>query len=216
MKENINAHIVDFISSLREKDIPLFPYLYNENNKSEIKKVYYSGPYWNDDEIVNMIRAILTGKWISSGENVRKFEVKFSKMFNVKHSLMLNSGSSANLVMMAALKKRFGWKDDDEIILSAVGFPTTLAPIIQNNLKPIFLDIENDTLNFDLSNIESVITNRTKAIIISPVLGNSPNMDRLIEISEKHNIQLVLDNCDSLGSKWNDKYLNEFAVASSC
>ena len=216
MKQDINALITEFINNLRSQDINLFPYLYNEHNKSEINKVYYSGPYWTDDEIVNMIRAILTGKWISSGENVRKFEVKFSKMFNVKHSLMLNSGSSANLVMMAALKKRFGWKDDDEIILSVVGFPTSLAPIIQNRLKPIFLDIENDTLNFDLSNIEDYITDRTRAILISPVLGNSPDMDRLISIAEKFNIQLVLDNCDSLGSKWNDKYLNEYAVASSC
>jgi CDP-6-deoxy-D-xylo-4-hexulose-3-dehydrase len=118
--------------------------------------------------------------------------------------------------MVAALKKYFNWKDNDEILISVVGFPTTLNPIIQNNLKPIFIDIEFDTLNFDLNLLETKITKNTKAIFISPVLGNPPDFDKLIEISKKYNIELILDGCDSFGSKWKDKYLNEYCVASSC
>lgn len=192
------------------------PYVYN--NKKFIPgktPVYYSGPFWDDLEIASAINSLLNGKWIVSGENVHKFEKKFSKMFNVKFSHMVNSGSSANLILIAGLKKRFGWEDDDEIILSPVGFPTTISVVYQNKLKPIFVDIEWDTLNFDLNQIESKITPKTKGIFVSPVLGNPPNFDVLIELCEKYNLKLIGDNCDSLGSKWGEKYLNEYYVAFS-
>jgi CDP-6-deoxy-D-xylo-4-hexulose-3-dehydrase len=143
------------------------------------------------------------------------FERAFSRKFNTKYSFMVNSGSSANLVLMTALKKRFDWQDEDEIIVSPVGFATTISVIYQNRLKPIFIDIEWDTLNFNLNKIEEKITPRTKAIFVSPVLGNPPDFDRLVEICEKYDIKLVLDNCDSLGSKWNGKYLNEYVVSFS-
>jgi CDP-4-dehydro-6-deoxyglucose reductase, E1 len=192
------------------------PYVYN--NKKFIPgktPVYYSGPFWDDLEIASAINSLLNGKWIVSGENVHKFEKKFSKIFNVKFSHMVNSGSSANLILIAGLKKRFEWEDDDEIILSPVGFPTTISVVYQNKLKPIFVDIEWDTLNFDLNQIESKITPKTKGIFVSPVLGNPPNFDVLIELCEKYNLKLIGDNCDSLGSKWGDKYLNEYYVAFS-
>jgi CDP-6-deoxy-D-xylo-4-hexulose-3-dehydrase len=159
---------------------------------------------------------MLFGKWSSSGEVCARFEREFGKYINNKFSFFCNSGSSANLLLMAACKEYFGWKDGDEIIVSAVGFPTTTSSIIHNNLKPVFIDIEWDTLNFDLSLIEEKITDKTKAIFLSPVLGNPPDMDELIAITKKHNIKLLLDNCDSLGSKWRGKYLNEYAIASSC
>lgn len=189
---------------------------YCHNLKSESNKVFYSGPLFDDDEMVEAIDSILFGKWLSSGEKVFRFEKEFSEKVNQKYSVMVNSGSSANLVLIAALKKYFKWEDNDEIILSVVGFPTTLNPVIQNNLKPIFIDIEYDTLNFDLNLIESKITSKTKGIFISPVLGNPPDMDRLVEISEKYNIKLILDGCDSLGSKWRGKDLNEYCIAASC
>ena len=128
---------------------------------------------------------------------------------------MVNSGSSANLVLIAAIKKRFNWQDNDEIIVSPVGFATTISVLSQNRLKPVFVDIEWDTLNFDLNQIESKITSRTKGIFVSPVLGNPPNMDKLIKICYKYNLKLIGDNCDSLGSKWDNKYLNEYYVAYS-
>ena len=98
--------------------------------------VLYSGPYWDNREIEAMLDSILNGNWIVSGSKVEQFQDAFSKKFNVKYSHMVNSGSSANLVMITALKKRFRWNDGDEIIVSPVGFPTTIAPIAQNNLKP--------------------------------------------------------------------------------
>jgi CDP-6-deoxy-D-xylo-4-hexulose-3-dehydrase len=192
------------------------PYIYNANHFEPGKTpIYYSGPYWDNREIEAAMDAFLNGKWITSGEKVFMFEKYFSNKFNCKYSFMVNSGSSANLVLMTALKKRFNWADDDEIIVSPVGFATTISVIHQNRLKPIFIDIEWDTLNFDLNQIEDKITPRTKAIFVSPVLGNPPDMDKLIAICEKHGLKLIGDNCDSLGSKWDGKYLNEYYVAFS-
>ena len=186
-------------------------YISNYDNFTPKKdKVLYSGPYWDDKELYAILNAVLNGNWIVSGELVEKFQSEFSQKFKVKHSHMVNSGSSANLTMITALKKRFRWQDNDEIIVSPVGFPTTIAPIIQNKLKPVFIDIEFNTLNFDINKIEDNITNKTKAIFVSPVLGNPPDLDEIKKICDKHNLLLIGDNCDSLGSKFNDKYIHEY------
>ncbi len=178
--------------------------------------VYYSGPYWDNRELEVIFKSFLQGKWLASGEEVSKFEKKFSTRFNKKHSLMVNSGSSANLVMIAALKKRFGWEDGDEIIVSCVGFPTTIAPIVQNGLKPVFVDIDFSDLNWDISEIEDKISTKTRGIFSSPVLGNPYNVDIILDICDRYKIHLIADNCDSLGSKWDGKYLTDHAVAASC
>ena len=128
---------------------------------------------------------------------------------------MVNSGSSANLVMIAALKKYFNWKDGDEIIVSVVGFPTTVNPIIQNGLVPRFVDITWSDLNWDLDQIVNSINARTVAVFSSPVLGNPCNFDKLLNICLEYDLELISDNCDSLGSKWKGKYLTEYSVASS-
>lgn len=192
------------------------PYIYNSKEFIEGKTpIYYSGPYWDNNEMEAAINSFLNGKWITAGENVYKFEKQFSKLFRVKHSHMVNSGSSANLVLIAALKKRFEWNDDDEIIVSPVGFPSTISVIYQNRLKPVFVDIEWETLNFDLNRVEEKITERTRGIFVSPVLGNPPDMDRLKEIADRYGLKLIGDNCDSLGSKWGGKLLNEYYAAFS-
>lgn len=175
----------------------------------------YSGPFWDDEEVYAALDAFLTGKWLVSGEKVHQFQSKFSKKYKVRKSHMVNSGSSANLVMITALKKHFSWEDGDEIIVSPVGFPTTIAPLCQNNLVPVFVDIEMDTLNFDVDLIEEKITEKTRAIFVSPVLGNPPDMDKLQEICLRNNIMLIGDNCDSLGTTWRGQFLNEIYYCSS-
>jgi CDP-6-deoxy-D-xylo-4-hexulose-3-dehydrase len=192
------------------------PYIYNSKDFEAGKTpIYYSGPYWDNEEIEAAIDTFLNGKWITAGERVYKFENAFSKRFGVKHSHMVNSGSSANLVLIAALKRRFKWADDDEIIVSPVGFATTISVLYQHRLKPVFVDIEWNTLNFDIDRIEEKITSKTKGIFVSPVLGNPPDMDRLKEIADRHGILLIGDNCDSLGTKWNGKNLTDYYVAFS-
>jgi len=214
---NIKQDISDFIDTISKKTkVPQFISNDFDNFDPNKSRVFYSGPYWDDKEVKAAVTAFLTGKWLPSGEHVTQFERKFSKHINVKGSIMVNSGSSANLLMLEAMKKVFGWEDGDEIIVSPVGFPTTIAPIVQVRLNPVFIDIEFETLNFDLELIEEKITNKTKGIFLSPVLGNPPDMDRLLEICEKHNIKLILDGCDSLGTTWKGKPIQEYAEASSC
>lgn len=207
--------IENFIESAKEMDNDIFPFMANKDWK-EGKPVFYSGPYWDDLEARELIHSIMKGKWLSSGEKVNKFEHEFSKKFGFKHSVMVNSGSSANLVMFAALKKYFGWQDDDEIIVCACGFATTVSPIAQCGLKPVFVDIVWDDLNWDLEQVASKITPKTKAVISSPVLGNAYDIDKLVDICKSNNIHLIADNCDSLGSKWKGEYLTKHAIAASC
>lgn len=172
--------------------------------------VLYGGPYWDHREIAAMLDSIINGDWIVSGSRVEQFQREFAVKFDVGYCHMVNSGSSANLTMVTALKRRFRWADGDEIIVSPVGFPTTIAPIVQNNLKPKFVDIEFDTLNFDLDLVESAINAKTRAIFVSPVLGNPPDMDRLRDMARRRNILLIGDNCDSLGTRYRGVHLGDY------
>jgi CDP-4-dehydro-6-deoxyglucose reductase, E1 len=191
------------IESLSQDMPPYVPH--SEEFVPGESSVLYSGPYWNHREMQMAMEALLTGRWLTAGEYVARFQNMFGKRFRTNFCHMVNSGSSANLIMIAALKKHLGWQDGDEVIVSPVGFPTTIAPLMQNGLKPVFVDIEMSTLNFDTTKIHEKITNRTVAIFVSPVLGNPPDMDALKALG----ITLIGDNCDSLGSRWNGKLLNE-------
>ena len=175
--------------------------------------VLYSGPYWSHRELEMAMEALLQGSWLTVGEYAVRFQNKFAQACNVKHAHMVNSGSSANLVMIAAVKKRLGWKDGDEVIVSPVGFPTTIAPLLQNGLKPVFVDIEMDTLNFDTSKIRGAITDKTVAIFVSPVLGNPPEMDWLVYLADFFKIKLLGDHCDSLGTRWKGALLSDLYYA---
>tara|TARA_B100001057_G_scaffold87974_1_gene84006 strand:- start:13084 stop:14379 length:1296 start_codon:yes stop_codon:yes gene_type:complete len=207
--------IEKFISDAKEMDDNVFPFLANKDWKPG-KNVYYSGPYWDDLEAQELIYGVMKGKWLSSGEKVNKFEKEFSKRFLFDHSVMVNSGSSANLVMIAALKKYFGWEDGDEIIVCSCGFATTIAPVVQANLKPVFVDINWHDLNWDMEQVFKKVTPRTRAVFSSPVLGNAYDMDRLVKFCKAKNIHLISDNCDSLGSKYKGEYLTKHAIAASC
>lgn len=205
------SDIATFINSIKGKSEFLSSSYNNKPFVAGTTPVYYSGQFWDEKEVTAAVEALIYGKWLSSGEKVKKFEVEFCKKFSQNHGVMVNSGSSANLVMIAALKKRYGWVDGDEIIVSVVGFPTTISTIVQNGLKPVFVDIEFESLNFDLDKIQEKITNRTKAIFLSPVLGNPPNMNRL----QLFGIPIILDGCDSLGTLWENKDLTTYALATS-
>ena len=205
--DKILVDLKDYVKENKPK------YLYNQAFVAGKSQVLYSGPYWDEDEIMAGITSFVTGKWVVAGESVRKFELAFAEKFGVKYAHMVNSGSSANLVLIAALKKYYGWNDGDEIIVSPVGFPTTISTLVQNNLVPVFIDIEYETLNFDLTKIEEKITSKTKGIFVSPVLGNAPDMDYLIELCNRKDIKLIGDSCDSLGSKWDGKDLSSNYVA---
>ena len=212
---SVKDKVSNFISELQGDGENLFPYLANKNWKPG-DNIYYSGPYWDEQEPTAAITTLLKGNWLPAGEQVNKFEAQFGKRFDFRYNLMVNSGSSANLVMVAALKKYFGWADGDEVLVCACGFPTTINPIIQNNLKPVFVDIDYTDLNWNLDMLESKITSRTRACFSSPVLGNPYDFDKFLEILDVHGLEYIADNCDSLGSKWRGEFLTKHAVAASC
>lgn len=215
-KSGFERDVLDFFRSL-SGGAALFPYLHSDMERFEPGKssVYYSGPYWGAQEVAAAMASLMGGQWLSAGESVRGFEIAFARKIRQKHALMVNSGSSANLVMVAALKERRGWKDGDEVLVSVVGFPTTVAPVVQNGLVPVWIDIEMDSLNFDLDRLEASTTARTRAVFLSPALGNPPDMDRLVDFCRAKDLVLLLDDCDSLGSLWRSRFLNEYALASS-
>ena len=212
---SIKEKVSDFISELQGDGENLFPYLANKDWKPG-NNIYYSGPYWDEQEPIAAITTLLKGNWLPAGEQVNKFEAQFGKKLDFRYNLMVNSGSSANLVMIAALKKYFRWDDGDEILVCACGFPTTINPIIQNGLKPVFVDIDYTDLNWNLEMLESKITSRTRACFSSPVLGNPYDFDKFLEILDVYGLEYIADNCDSLGSKWRGQFLTKHAVAASC
>lgn len=168
-----------------------------------------SGKKLGEEELCNMVEASLD-MWLTAGRFNAEFEKKFAEKLGVKFALTTNSGSSANLLALTALtspklgEKRL--KKGDEVIAVAAGFPTTVNPIFQNGLVPVFVDSEIGTYNIDISKIEEAISPKTKCIFLAHTLGNMYDMDRIVEICRKHDLWLIEDSCDALGAKWNGKY----------
>lgn len=163
---------------------------------------------WDKDEI-NAIHKVIESDRYSMGDMVSKFEKDFAKYVGSKFSVMVNSGSSANLLAVAALmyRKEKSLKPGDEVIVPAVSWPTTYYPLYQYGLKLKFVDIDLETLNFDIQALESAITNNTKMIFAVNLLGNSNDYSAINKIIENKDIILIEDNCESLGAEFNDKKL---------
>ena len=184
-----------------------------------MSKFFYpliENPFSNNDisEGINVLRS----KQLTMSKKTTDFEKDFSRSLKSKYSLMVNSGSSANLMALQCLinpyrKNRL--KKGDEVIIPTLCWSTSLWPIIQSNLKPIFVDINPLTLNIDENEIEKKINKRTKAILLVHVLGNSCDMDQIMRIKKKYNLLLIEDTCESLGSKYKDKFLGTFGEFSS-
>jgi len=181
--------------------------------------ISYAGRVYDGKEIFNLVDASLDF-WLTAGRYAASFEKKLAKFLGAKYCLLTNSGSSANLLAICALTspwlKSRQLKPNDEVITTACGFPTTLNPILQNNLVPVFIDVEIGTYNIRAELIEQAITKKTKAIFIPHTLGNPANMDLIAKIAKKHNLWLIEDNCDALGSKYKGKYTGTFGDLSTC
>ena len=156
---------------------------------------------------------VLSSKHITMSKITRNFEKKFAKRLGCKYALMTNSGSSANLLAVSAIinpmfKNKL--KAGDEVLIPAVCWSTSLWPIVQNNLKPVFVDVELNTFNISIEDLKKRITSKTKAIMCVHVLGTSANLNQIKRIINKKNIILIEDTCESLGAKFNNKFLGTF------
>lgn len=168
-----------------------------------------SGKNIGEEELVNMMDASLD-MWLTAGRFNDEFEKEFAAKLGVPFALTTTSGSSANLLALTALTspklgdKRL--KKGDEVIAVAAGFPTTVNPIMQNGLIPVFVDCEVGTYNIDVSKIEQALSPKTRAIFLAHTLGNMFDMDKIMALAQKHNLWVIEDSCDALGAKWNGRY----------
>ena len=210
--------------AIRKKIFGVIKKLYNLRSLDESfipgeSQVNYAGRVYDEKEMINLVDASLDF-WLTTGRYARQFEKNFAKFLDVKYCILTNSGSSANLLAISALTspllKERRLKHGDEVITSACGFPTTLNPIIQNNLVPVFVDIELGTYNINVDKIEKAISKKTKAIFIAHTLGNPANLDKIIKIAKKYNLWFCEDNCDALGSKYKGKFTGSFGQISTC
>jgi CDP-6-deoxy-D-xylo-4-hexulose-3-dehydrase len=191
------------------------------NKKWEAGKDFigYAGPYFDSSEFVAAVDSLLGG-WLAMGEVGLKFERRFPKFFGKEYGILTNSGSSSNLLMMTALTSRRGHNlpKGTKVLVPIAGFPTTLNPIIQIGFEPVFVDIELNTLNLDLNKVEEVLSENPdiKVITFAHVLGNPPDMNRLMQLVDRYNLILLEDCCDALGSSYDGKELGSFGEMSSC
>jgi CDP-6-deoxy-D-xylo-4-hexulose-3-dehydrase len=173
---------------------------------------------WGDEEIAAMQRVIASGQF-TMGINVQRFERDFASYIGSKYCVMVNSGSSANLLMVAALfytkNNKMKLKRGDEVIVPAVSWSTTYYPLYQYGLKIKFVDIDLHTLNYDLDQLEQAVSNKTRMIMAVNLLGNPNDFNRINEIIGQRDILLIEDNCESLGARYQDKYAGTFGVMGS-
>ena len=180
--------------------------------------VNYAGPYFSADEYVDAAEVLLNG-WLVMGDRCLRFEKKFPEQFGKDYGVLTNSGSSANLIMMSALtsKRGYHFPKGTKVLTPVAGFPTTLNPLLQVGFEPVFVDIEIDTLNLDLTRAEELIKQHdVKIITFAHVLANCPNMDQLMDLVNKYNLVLLEDCCDGLGTTYDGKPLGSFGEMASC
>src|ERR1035437_6184675 len=176
----------------RENDTPFVP---GETT------VPYAGRVFDADEVEAAVRSTLDF-WLTLGPEGEAFETELAQFLGAKKSVLVNSGSSANLVALAALTspklRERRLRPGDEVITVAAGFPTTLNPILQKGLVPVFVDVPIPTYNADPAQLREAVSPRTRAIMLAHTLGVPFDLDTVTELVEKHNLWLVEDNCDAL------------------
>ncbi len=168
-------------------------------------RVNYGGRVYDEREVCNLVESALDF-WLTAGHYTTKFEEAFAEFLGVKYCSLVNSGSSANLLaFMALTSPKLGERRirrGDEVITVAAGFPTTVAPIVQYGAVPVFLDVELPSYEIDVSMLEKALSERTKAVMIAHTLGNAFDVRAVKEFCDKHDLWLVEDNCDALGTKY--------------
>jgi CDP-6-deoxy-D-xylo-4-hexulose-3-dehydrase len=164
-------------------------------------------------EILNLVEASLDG-WLTTGRFNSAFEARLAKFLGVGHAITVNSGSSANLIAFSTLTSpKLGnraIKPGDEVITVAAGFPTTVNPIVQNGAVPVFVDVDIPTYNIDVTRLEAALSDRTRAVMLAHTLGNPYEVQRVADFARRHNLWLVEDCCDALGSTFEGRLVGTF------
>jgi CDP-6-deoxy-D-xylo-4-hexulose-3-dehydrase len=206
-KEEVRAAILELTREFHALNWPETEFVPGQS------PVPVSGRVFDADEVVSLVDSSLDF-WLTTGRFAEQFENDFAKVMGLRHCLLVNSGSSANLLAMTALtspelgERRL--RPGDEVITTAAGFPTTVNPIVQNGLVPVFLDAELPTYNIDTTRLEEAVGPRTKAIMVAHALGNPFRLDQVREIADRHGLWLIEDCRDAVGSTFGGQGVGTF------
>lgn len=202
-REQIKALVSDYYHDFKEKKVPF----------KEGDRISYASRVFNEKEMCALTDAMLDF-WLTTGRFSDMFEKKFAEWIGARFVHLVNSGSSANLLAFAALTapelKDKQIKRDDEVITVACGFPTTITPILQYGAVPVFVDVTIPQYNIDITKLEEALSDKTKAVIIAHTLGNPFNLTAVKAFCDKHNLWLIEDNCDALGSQYTINGVTKF------
>jgi CDP-6-deoxy-D-xylo-4-hexulose-3-dehydrase len=178
-----------------------------------ITPITFAGRVFDHEEMISLVDSSLDF-WLTAGRYAQKFEKDFAKFMTQRYAILVNSGSSANLVAFSTLTspllKERQLKPGDEVITVAAGFPTTVTPIIQNGLIPVFVDVEIETCNIMITELEKALTEKTKAIMIAHTLGNAFDLGKIVQFAKQHKLFIVEDCCDAVGTTYDGKMVGTF------
>ena len=205
--ETLRGKILELVQTYAEKSATREPFMPGKS------RVPYAGRVFGASELMCGTEAVLDF-WLTAGRFAESFESRLSAWVGVKHLCLVNSGSSANLSAVSALTSpKLGarrLRPGDEVITVAAAFPTTVAPIVQNKLVPVFVDVDLGTYNAVPEQIEAAVGPRTRAVILAHTLGNPWNVDAIMDIAARHDLFVIEDNCDALGSEYRGKKTGGF------
>ena len=205
--EQLRQQILALVGAYYEEAFAPEPFVPGET------PVPVSGRFFDADDLTHLADAALDF-WLTTGRYAEQFERELARFVGVRHAMLCNSGSSANLLALSALtapelgERRL--RPGDEVITVAAGFPTTVNPIVQNGLTPVFLDILPETYNIDVRRLEEAISPRTRAVMLAHTLGNPFDLDAVLAVVRRHNLWLIEDNCDALGSTYGSRLTGTF------
>jgi CDP-6-deoxy-D-xylo-4-hexulose-3-dehydrase len=205
--DQIRQEILNLVEKFAEMEFPETKFVPGTS------PVPVSGRVFDGQDVSSLVNCSLDF-WLTAGPYSNKFESKFKKLFNHRWAFLVNSGSSANLVavssLLSPLLKERRLRAGDEVITVAAGFPTTVNPIVQNNLVPVFVDVEVSTYNIDVEQLEAALSVKTKAVVIAHTLGNPFNLAAVMKFCKQHDLFLVEDCCDAVGGQYDGKPVGSF------
>ena len=211
-KDAMRQEILELVGKYYAEAFPKKPFL------GGISQIPVSGKVFDGDELTNLVDSSLDF-WLTTGRYAHEFEEEFAKVMGVKHAMLCNSGSSANLLAVSALKsERLGKRalvDGDEVITLAAGFPTTVNPIIQNRLIPVFIDCELGTYDATAEQMQAALSPKTRAIVMAHTLGNPFNLDAVMQIAKENKLFVIEDSCDAVGATYDGKPVGSFGDLST-
>ncbi|MBN1484047.1 MAG: lipopolysaccharide biosynthesis protein RfbH [Chloroflexia bacterium] len=211
-EQELRRRILEQVGDYYPQAFPEKPFVPGET------PVPVSGRVFDQEELVTLVDAALDF-WLTAGRYARRLERELAGRMGVRHALLCNSGSSANLLALSALTSpklgRRRLQPGDEVITVAGGFPTTVNPIYQNHLLPVFVDLELGTYNVDPKDLERAVGPRTRAIVLAHTLGNPFDLDAVLEVAQRHGLWLIEDNCDALGSTYRGRLTGGWGDLSS-